>query len=109
MGSDDVVYEADRYHSGGEASDFGIRIPITGSKDPELYQTERYAMTGQQLSYTLPMPMEVDGAQTSCAVPVASIRVAAHARVDGAGRGVHPQPEVLGGILQQTEAKGVQP
>ena len=38
VASDDAVYEADRYHSGGEASDFGIRFPITGTKDPELYQ-----------------------------------------------------------------------
>lgn len=61
VASSDAVYEADRYHSGGEASDFGIRFPITGTKDPELYQTERYAANGQELVYTLPMPMEIEG------------------------------------------------
>lgn len=61
VASDDAVYEADRYHSGGEASDFGIRFPITGTKDPELYQTERYASNGQELVYTLPMPQDIGG------------------------------------------------
>jgi hypothetical protein len=27
-----------RYHTGGEASDFGIQFPISGTDDPELYQ-----------------------------------------------------------------------
>ena len=38
VGSDEAVYEADRYHAHGEASDFGIQFPISGTKDPELYQ-----------------------------------------------------------------------
>eukprot|EP01043_Picozoa_sp_COSAG02_P072937 COSAG02_NODE_13964_length_1326_cov_1.374083_2_plen_48_part_00 len=28
----------DRYHTGGEASDFGFQFPISGTEDPELYQ-----------------------------------------------------------------------
>ena len=61
IASNDAVYEADRYsscacssrarhsanslgvpicryHEGGEASDFGIQFPISGTDDPELYQ-----------------------------------------------------------------------
>jgi len=61
VASNDAVYEADRYHTGGEASDFGFQFPISGTEDPELYQTERYAITGQELVYALPMPVDVKG------------------------------------------------
>jgi hypothetical protein len=47
--------------SGGEASDYGVRFPIDGTNDQELYQTERFADTGQELMYTLPMPLEIEG------------------------------------------------
>jgi hypothetical protein len=56
-----LVAPCDRYHAGVEASDFGVQFPISGTKDPELYQTERYALTGQELVYTLPMPVDVHG------------------------------------------------
>eukprot|EP01050_Picozoa_sp_SAG11_P017371 SAG11_NODE_2499_length_3286_cov_6.125824_2_plen_198_part_00 len=61
VSTDDTVYEADRYHNGGEASEYGIRFPIANTNDPELYQTERFALTGQDLLYTLPMPLDIEG------------------------------------------------
>lgn len=40
--SGDNLASEDRYHTGGEASDFGIQFPISGTEDPELYQVRVY-------------------------------------------------------------------
>lgn len=61
VAADGTVYEADRYHNGGETSSYGTNYAITGTQDPELYQTERFHKPGRDLSYALPMPMNAQG------------------------------------------------
>lgn len=51
--SDDVIYFADTGYSSGIVSDFGKSVQIKLTKFPEVYQTERYALS--DFSYSIPL------------------------------------------------------
>ena len=48
-----IVFQKDKYFTGGEASDFGMNSEIKGTKDKEIYQTERWSMAN--LVYEIPI------------------------------------------------------
>ena len=48
-----IVYQKDKYFNGGEASDFGMNSEIKGTKEKEIYQTERWSM--DNLVYEIPI------------------------------------------------------
>ena len=129
VASDDAVYEADRYHSGGEASDFGIRFPITGTKDPELYQvcfrlllcgrlsandvvppsqTERYASNGQVRSSTFGLSF-VSLAPPSLTFPgpVGTGIGVYLAHATGYRGNLRAESEIFGSLLRAAREKGL--